>query len=138
MTDPSWPQSPTSGPGQGGAPQPHPDPYAIQPYQVQAAPGSTHGPVGSTPPHPAQVVVIASTKSVGVAALLSFVFGPLGMLYSTVAGACVMFAVNVVVALVTFGFGLILTWPACVIWACLAASNHNTRLASRYGVQPRW
>lgn len=70
-------------------------------------------------------VIIKSQKSVGVALLLSFFFGPLGMLYSTVTGAIIMFIITCLVALFTFGFGLIFTWPLCMIWAAVAAKNTN-------------
>lgn len=74
-----------------------------------------------------QVIVIGSRKSVGTAVLLAIFFGPLGMLYSTVGGAVVMFFVNLFVGLATMGFGLLLTWPVCVLWAASAASEHNRR-----------
>lgn len=79
------------------------------------------------------VVVVGSQKSVGVAMLLAFFFGPLGMLYSTVGGAFVMFFATFFVALVTMGFGLFLAWPICVLYAGYAASEHNRRLG--YGVR---
>lgn len=95
------------------------------------------GPSAQAFPPGAQVVVVSAQKSVGVALLLSFFFGPLGMLYSTVAGALVMLFVNLVVALITFGFGLFLTWPICMIWAAVAASSHNTRLGTARYLPPR-
>ena len=95
-------------------------------------------------PHPQHQVNVSTTvivggasKSVGVALLLTFFFGPLGMLYSTVAGAVVMLFVNIVVGLVTYGFGLFLTWPICMIWAATAASSHNSRASTvRYLPSP--
>lgn len=77
------------------------------------------------------VVITVPTKSVGVAILLAILFGPLGMLYSTVGGAIIMIITSVVVMLFTFGFGVFITWPICVIWAAVAASNHNQRLLVR-------
>ena len=65
------------------------------------------------------VVVTKSPKSVGIAIALSLFFGPLGMFYSTVLGAIVMIIVNLIVGLLTFGFGLILTIPIGVIWVCI-------------------
>jgi hypothetical protein len=82
-----------------------------------------------------QVVVVTPTKSAGVAILLTVLFGPLGMFYSTIAGAIVMIVISLVVALFTLGFGLILTWPICIVWAAMAARSHNKKLvdgASRY------
>jgi len=78
-------------------------------------------------------MVTVSTKSPGVAILLTILFGPIGMLYSTILGAIVMFIVSVLVALVTLGFGLILTWPICVLWAALAAVAYNRKIMRRYG-----
>ena len=79
---------------------------------------------------PPQVIIVKPLKSVGVAIALSFVFGPLGMLYSTIIGAVVMFFVNVFALLLTAGLGFILTWPAGMVWAAMAASNHNKNLLS--------
>ncbi|MEP7162119.1 MAG: hypothetical protein ABI746_13630 [Dermatophilaceae bacterium] len=107
------------------APVPLGDPRQQAPYhQAPYPPG----------PYPQQQVNVATTvivagapKSVGIALLLTFFFGPLGMLYSTVTGAVVMVLVNLLVGLLTYGFGLFLTWPICMIWAATAASSRNAR-----------
>lgn len=104
--------------GTPGAPGPYP-----QQYPEPAAPISQHI-------NHYHYVTDASTKSVGLAIVLAFFFGPLGMLYSTVTGALVMLVVNLVVALLTFGLGLVLTWPICVVWAAVSASTHNDRIAA--------
>ena len=75
-----------------------------------------------------QRIVVVSTKSVGLAIFLGVVFGPIGLLYSTVMGAIVMFIVNIGVGLVTLGFGLFLTWPLCGIWAAIATKSYNNKL----------
>lgn len=75
-----------------------------------------------------QVIVVGSSKSVGIAILLTVLFGPLGMLYSTVTGAIVMIVVGVIPAFCTAGFSLFITWPICVIWGAVAASSHNKKL----------
>lgn len=62
-------------------------------------------------------------KSVGVALLLTILFGPLGMFYSTVSGALIMLGVSFVLALFTAGLSVLVTWPICVIWGCMAASR---------------
>ncbi len=74
------------------------------------------------------VHVNVPTKSVGVAFLLSFFFGPLGMLYSTVMGGVIMIIVSGIVAVLTLGFGLLITQPICVIWAIVAANSHNKQV----------
>jgi len=61
------------------------------------------------------------SKSLLLAFLLPFFFGPLGMLYTTVVGALVMLVISAVVGGLTAGLGLIATWPICVLWSCLAA-----------------
>lgn len=94
-----------------------------QPYPAPTAPISQH----VTHDH---YVTNVSTKSVGVAILLAFLFGPLGMLYSTVTGALVMLLIYLVAGLFTLGFGLLLLWPFCVVWAAVCASTHNDRVAA--------
>ena len=84
-------------------------------------------PTSLTSPPPQRLVIVPA-KSAGVAILLPVLFGPLGLLYSTVMGAIVMFVVNIVIAMVTMGFGLILTWPICGIWAFVAVKSHNKKL----------
>ncbi len=72
-----------------------------------------------------QQIVIKTQKSPFLAALLAFLFGPLGMLYSTVIGAIVMFIVDVLMVIFTAGLGLILTIPIGMIWAYMAAKKQN-------------
>ncbi len=79
-----------------------------------------------------QIVIVKTEKSMGVTILLTILFGPLGMFYSTITGAIVMMIVSVLVAIVTFGFGLIITWPVCIIWAALATKNYNNNLGVQY------
>lgn len=75
-----------------------------------------------------QTIVVYTPKSGATAFVLGLIFGPLGMLYSTVLGAVVMFFVTAGVGVFTLGFGLILTQPICAIWAAMAASSHNSRM----------
>lgn len=74
------------------------------------------------------VIQMGSRKSVGGAVALAFFLGPLGMLYATVPGACVMFVVNLVMVFGTAGIGLLLTVPLGMLWAGSAASSHNKEL----------
>jgi hypothetical protein len=63
-------------------------------------------------------------KSMLVAVLLTLIFGPLGMLYSTVIGALIMLAIT---AALGFGihFGFFFTWPVCLIWTVVAVNKFN-------------
>lgn len=76
------------------------------------------------------VIQVGSRKSVGAAIVLALFFGPLGMLYATVPGACVMFVVNILMLFGTAGIGLLLTVPLGAVWAASAASSHNKGLGA--------
>ncbi len=111
----------------------YPQQQMAQPYPGQQMPG--YQPVNvniyntnqQAPGIPMVPFVVVQTKSVAISLLLTFFFGPLGMLYSTVGGAIAMILISIVVSVVTFGVGLILTWPICMIWGAVAASQHNQR-----------
>ncbi|HUB69079.1 MAG TPA: hypothetical protein VL984_01520 [Acidimicrobiales bacterium] len=62
-------------------------------------------------------------KSVGLAVLLTVLFGPLGLFYVSVWGAVALIAVAAIGVVPTFGFVLIFVWPASVAWAAIAASG---------------
>ncbi len=79
-------------------------------------------------PTQTHTVIVKSTKSVGVAILLSFFFGPFGMLYSTIAGGLIMMVVDGLAFFLTAGLGLFLTFPIGIVWAAVAASNYNKNL----------
>lgn len=121
-------------------------PYAPQPY------------AGGAPPYgPPPVMVLPAQKSVGVAFVLTFFFGALGMFYSTVSGALILLGIALgamvltviligILAVLTLGIGAALfglmpfillligvgAWITSMIWGCMAASRHNERLAAQY------
>jgi hypothetical protein len=74
-------------------------------------------------------IVLYQPKSVGLALALTFFFGPLGLFYSSVIGGVVMLILSVILAATTFGVSLFFTWPACMIWGAIAASNYNSAMA---------
>lgn len=136
------PQTPPRRSGHGrspAAPPPPPSPgpqaASLSPAVPQATPPAPPSYQAAPPPPSYQRVPQAApplrprvqTKSVALAAVLGFFFGPLGMLYSTVVGAAVMFVMCTFVAFVTLGFGLVLMWPICAIWAAVSASATNDR-----------
>ncbi|HZY37262.1 MAG TPA: hypothetical protein VFE53_11465, partial [Mucilaginibacter sp.] len=82
------------------------------------------------PQYQQNIIIVGKQKSVGVAFLLAFLFGPLGLLYASVTGGIVMFILGVIISIVTLGFGLIVVWIACIIWAVVAANNANSRVSS--------
>lgn len=84
----------------------------------------------SNPPSYQQnIIVVGKQKSVGVAFLLSFFFGPLGLFYASVAGGIIMCILSIIIGILTLGIGLIFTQLICVIWAVVAANNANQKQA---------
>jgi hypothetical protein len=75
-----------------------------------------------------QIIIVQSTKNPGIAAILGFLFGPLGLLYVGVTPALIMFGVNILVAIFTAGIGLFLTWPLCAIVGYSRANLYNKKL----------
>ncbi len=80
---------------------------------------------------PVQQIIVTSTKSVAISLILTFFFGALGMLYSTIWGALIMIVISIIVATVTLGMGLFLIWPICMIWGALAAASYNKKLLAK-------
>jgi hypothetical protein len=74
--------------------------------------------------------VVVSPKNVGVSIILTVLFGPLGMFYSTIIGGIVMTIVSAVVGIATFGIGLAVTWPVSVIWGLVSTMAYNRRIMS--------
>ena len=82
-----------------------------------------------------QPIVVAPPKSMGLAVILTVLFGPLGMFYSTVIGGVIMLVASVILGAFTFGLGLLVTWPVCIVWGAVAVSSYNKSLmasAKRY------
>ncbi|MFD6198318.1 hypothetical protein ACFWE3_16625 [Mycobacteriaceae bacterium NPDC060252] len=139
MTDPQNPEIPHPGyPPYQGLPYPPPPQYAPIPAQYQPP----YGAAGYPYPPPAVNIAMYGPaiprKSSGVAILLSFLFGPLGMLYSTVSGGLIMLGVNFMIFILGFlsaGLAWILwffTWIGGMIWAYTAAEEHNRRITPPY------
>ena len=78
-------------------------------------------------PQQQTIIVIGKQKSVGVALLLAFFFGPLGLLYASVMGGVIMLILGVIIGIFTLGLGLIIVWIGSIIWAVVAANNANSK-----------
>ena len=68
---------------------------------------------------------MASRKSVVLSLLLTFFFGPFGMLYSTVVGAIVMMVLYVALGIPTLGWAIAGLHPIAMIWGAVAADRAN-------------
>lgn len=69
-------------------------------------------------------------KSMAIALIFAIVFGPFGLLYSSIAGGVIMIISMPVLGVVGQGAGLVLLlcWPISIIWAAAATSSHNKKL----------
>jgi hypothetical protein len=83
-----------------------------------------HSNPDTTPnPGPNDAAPPPQPKSIAIAFLLTLLLGPIGMLYSTPIGALIMMVITIIIGVITFGIGVILVWPVCIIWSCVAAAR---------------
>lgn len=73
-------------------------------------------------------------KSVFLAVVLTFFFGPLGLFYASTWGAAVLITIAAVGVVPTIGYVLVFVWPASIAWAAVAASNHHKSFVSGAGL----
>src|SRR5215475_9095212 len=69
-------------------------------------------------------------KSVGVAFVLTFAFGPFGLFYVSTSVAIAAIIINFVVVVLTLGLGLSLTWPAIIVLGCVMADRRHRQYQS--------
>lgn len=95
------------------------------------------------------LVVVKNPKNKGIAILLVILFGPLGLLYSTIIGGLIMtFIYGIFLILVSIGvlsgigilllgdihslliifISVVMYWLLCIIWALNAVDNYNDRI----------
>lgn len=77
---------------------------------------------------PKKIVVVTSQKSLVASILLTLFFGPLGLFYSSVTGGVVMLILSIIVSIFTLGFGLLITFPICIIWGVIATNQYNSKI----------
>lgn len=130
----SWPAQPPTWPVPQSTPVPPstwpqtPHPPSPTGYQANFGTGTTpQPPTYANPGRP------PSDKSVGAALLLTFLFGPLGVFYSSIIGGLILsalFIVVIAIAVGTLGIGLVLLvvlWPISMLWGALSASRKHRR-----------
>lgn len=108
----------------GWAPPPPQKPQMTPPPQQQAPIYVTQQVQVTTP------VMARPPKSIGLAILLAFLFGPFGLFYASVMGGFIMLVGGILFAIATGGVGGFLVWIGCMVWAGVAANNHNSALAA--------
>ena len=67
-------------------------------------------------------------KSFGVQFLLAVIFGPIGLFYSSVAGAVAMLLVPVLLFPSLSFASVLITWPVSLVIGMIAVSQHNQRI----------
>ena len=99
---------------------------------------NTPNPVASQPqpqlPPQPQVVLIKEQKSVGTALLLTILFGPLGLLYVSVAGGLVLSLLSVLLFWTVIV--PVICWIAAVIWAAVGIKNQQPIVIGQPTVNP--
>ena len=81
----------------------------------------------------AAILAVGQKKSMGIALLLTFFFGPLGLLYASVGGGVILLLLTIVIGLVTLGIGFFVGWIASMIWAAVAVNSHNAKIMNTLG-----
>jgi len=67
-------------------------------------------------------------KSQGVQFVLTFFFGPLGLLYSNIAAALGLLFGGIVLGFFTLGIGAFAVWPVSIVIGFVTVDSYNTRL----------
>lgn len=75
-------------------------------------------------------------KRMWLAALLAFLFGPLGMLYTTDRGALIMLILHLSLAWYSQGQSYLWTLGLCVAWTVYACWRHNRQLRATISSVP--
>ena len=103
-------------------PQLPPPPIVQQPSNVPAAPARWQTPTTTLAPLAAR-----PRRSVGVAVLLTILFGPFGLYYTETPLIASLAVVGVIVlAILTAGLSVFVTFPATVVVAAIRASSTVT------------
>lgn len=82
----------------------------------------------TTAPH-VTVRLVEGRKSLGLALILTFLFGPLGLLYASALWGLVMIVLGAIVGFVSLGLGLVVIWPLSMGLAALLVWRRNAALA---------
>lgn len=73
-------------------------------------------------------VVVTTTKSVGISIILTILFGPVGLFYSSIFGGVLMCILGILAAVLTFGLGFIVVWPVSIAWGIVGVLMYNAKL----------
>ncbi len=74
-------------------------------------------------------------KPVGLALVLTILFGGLGLLYASVWGVVALIVLAAAGVVPTLGFVLIFVWPASAVWGAIKASNKHSEFVHGTNVE---
>ncbi|MGM0442321.1 MAG: hypothetical protein ACQEQC_07870 [Elusimicrobiota bacterium] len=77
------------------------------------------------------VVVNSNNKSIGLALILTFLFGGLGMFYVSILSGILWTMLEIVIGIVTVGAGLVILHPLMMIIAVISIKNQNKKKAQK-------
>ena len=80
--------------------------------------------------HTKTIVIAKPAKSIWAAFFLTFLFGPLGLLYATVAGGILLTLCAVILVPLTAGIAAFVIWPISIVWGVVAAVIYKSRAAA--------
>jgi hypothetical protein len=103
-----------------------------QPLQVQTQHVMPTSPPNYTQNYQQNITIIGRQKSVGTAVLLAFFFGPLGLLYTSVAAGLIMMVISFISFFVLPIIGPTIVWLICIIWAGVETDNQNSKFKDEY------
>jgi len=67
-------------------------------------------------------------KSYILSLILTLLFGPLGLFYSSLAGAIALTTVAIILGSIIFVVGALVTWPFSIIVGLLTVRSHNAKV----------
>lgn len=118
------PQNYAQRPQQFQQPQGYPQ-QPLYPPQQQGYPMQPGYPQQGYMPPPQ---VLLAQKSMPLALILTFFFGPLGLLYASVRDGLILICISIAVGILTLGFGLIFVWIGSMVWAYMDVEKYNRAL----------
>lgn len=81
--------------------------------------------------HQITIQLVEGKKNLALSFLLTFFFGPLGLLYVSVTWALIMTVLTFIFMFVTLGLGAIIMWPINLILSLVLANKANNKMQRR-------
>lgn len=78
-------------------------------------------------PSTTTIIVAKPQKSVIATFFLTFLFGPLGLLYASIGGGIFMIVCAIILVPLTAGVAAFALWPISIVWGFIAAILSKSR-----------